>query len=946
MTTIYNILDSSYTKTDNYTHQTMNVYRGKYRLDHKQINHFWKSYTQELENNPNCREFFYGIAEKPHLETPIIADIDLKKVATGLFKPGEKVDADIEDPDEVFESEGKHEGKHDTTDSKIMKPDPELIERIKRHKKKLLYTQAEITTIVKIYNEELCKIINLEPDDLDCYVLEKPPYFCKTSSGVIYKKNGIHLHYPKIFLNRKAQELFLIPQVIRRVEEESLWEDLGKPSDIIDRSVCRNAWILYGSGKSRQSGAYKLTRIFGHDMRVKTLTESLIDSEYSIYDSKGEVKLSTQNVERMLPRILSIVPHRRRVYRTRPGLQLEPAAAPVVQQRTVSEKANRSRNLEECCKLLELLSVDRCSQYSSWLKVGWILHYESHGKRDGLDQWVDWSKYCDEKFDEIRCLYEWELMTRKSNTNRSNRVTMGTLIYMAREDNPKGYQTYLHNRKLKMVSIECNTHFQIACLLHTMFKDSFKCVSIQKKQWYFFTGVIWKEIDSGVDLRMAISKDITLLFEQLRRKKFLQLADEVGLDEQDSGMKELKLINRIVADLNTSNFKNNIMREACDLFYDRDFYDKLDADPKLIAFNNGVYDLEHNEFRQGTPDDYLSKCMPIEYNQHLSDTAPLVREVRTFIEKVFPDPELRKYFLDMSSDVFEGGNMHKKVIFWVGDGDNAKSKTQELFEVMLGPYAIKMNTQLVTGKKPSAGAANADLARTGGGVRWVVMEEPDRNEEINVGTLKHLSGNDSYFARDLFEKGKGAKEINPMFKLNFIANHLPPLKGADQATFNRVRVLPFESKFLTPDNEAGIKIPQRWNDQMRQKIFPAATMNKKKIKSLAPAFAWVLLEHRLQILGETRIEPKKVKDATNKYKVANDSIRAFLIADIVDEKGATVSIQSIYTEYKEWYHMEKGVQSTCSKQQLKEYIEKVWGPISAQGTWSDHRTKNASEHIN
>ena len=87
---------------------------------------------------------------------------------------------------------------------------------------------------------------------------------------------------------------------------------------------------------------------------------------------------------------------------------------------------------------------------------------------------------------------------------------------------------------------------------------------------------------------------------------------------------------------------------------------------------------------------------------------------------------------------------------------------------MLGDYAIKFSTTLLTGKKVANGAANPELARAGGGVRWAVLEEPDGDEEINIGYLKTLSGDDSYFVRDLFEKGKQTREIKPLFKLIFI----------------------------------------------------------------------------------------------------------------------------------------------------------------------------------
>ena len=221
--------------------------------------------------------------------------------------------------------------------------------------------------------------------------------------------------------------------------------------------------------------------------------------------------------------------------------------------------------------------------------------------------------------------------------------------------------------------------------------------------------------------------------------------------------------------VNNSSFVANgvVVHNCAEVFYNPVFKEKLDADPYLIAFKNGVYDLKLNLFRPGRPEDFLSKNMPINYI-NFSEDDERVQEVHTFFEQVFPDKSVRKYFLDVSSDIFVGGNHEKIVVFWTGDGDNGKSVTQSLFEKMLGKLSIKLNTNIITGKKPSAGSTFAELARAGGGVRQAVMEEPDGDEAINVGVFKNLSGNDSFYARDLFEKGKDTKEIIPLFKLIFI----------------------------------------------------------------------------------------------------------------------------------------------------------------------------------
>jgi hypothetical protein len=46
--------------------------------------------------------------------------------------------------------------------------------------------------------------------------------------------------------------------------------------------------------------------------------------------------------------------------------------------------------------------------------------------------------------------------------------------------------------------------------------------------------------------------------------------------------------NEIQKKIKGTTIKNNIIKEAKDLFWDADFYDKLDNKPYLFAFNNSA----------------------------------------------------------------------------------------------------------------------------------------------------------------------------------------------------------------------------------------------------------------------------------------------------------------------------------------------------------------------
>ena len=244
------------------------------------------------------------------------------------------------------------------------------------------------------------------------------------------------------------------------------------------------------------------------------------------------------------------------------------------------------------------------------------------------------------------------------------------------------------------------------------------------------------------------------------------------------------------------------MKEAMEVFYNGHFLEKLDANPWIVGFRNGVYDVKQHIFRIGHPDDYISKQLGVDYDTSMTEQDSRVADVHDFLEKIFPDKSVRDYFMDHSSDVFIGGNPQKLVAVWSGEGDNGKSVTQSLFEKMLELTLLNF-PQVLLLVNVLASAACPELVRAGNGVRWAVLQEPDQKDVINIGILKELSGNDTFFARGLYKEGS---EITPMFKLTMICNEPPKLPYSDKAAWNRIRVIPFETTF---SNEAPESIEQQ-----------------------------------------------------------------------------------------------------------------------------------------
>ena len=663
-----------------YTHVSMINPKGKYQLNRDSNEEFWELYNQSLITEGN--NFIIGLAEKPQNYMPVLCDIDIKKTE-------------------------------------------EEMEYLEVNNNKM-YTEKNLHMVIEIYQSVLRNIIEDCTDEhLLCVVLEKDMYTL-VKNGLKIFKSGFHLQFPNCFLSKGEHENQLIPRLQNSLKELNVFSNLDyeDSSVVLDAGYLKAPWLLYGGRKEGENmKPYKVTKIINSTGENISLEDAF--KYYNIYNISDQLIDMKGNILKNLPRILSILPSGRSCSEIKYGLPSPVKEKYIKKNKMVDENDENTYSNDDSLveklniskKLLEMLSDFRAEDRNEWMTIGWTLYNIGDGCTEALQLWIDFSSRCEDKFDENECISHWQKMTKKD-------VSLGTLHYFAKLDNEEMYKEFQIERGKKHIEegIE-GSHNDIAKLMFVLYGTEYICSSITNKTWYQFKNHHWEEIEGGIFLREKISSEIVKTFGKHGGEVFYN-SSVVDKSEDKVYHMKIKQLTKLISNLKNSPYKSNIMNEACEVFFNKNFKDKLDINPFLIGFKNGVYDLKLNVFRAGRPEDYISKCMPINY-VNFNKTDKRVLDVYDYLEKVFPDTSIRNYFLDNTSDVFEGGNKQKTIIFWTGEGDNAKSVTQTILERMLGPYAIKFNTTLVTGKKTQAGSTAPELARAGGGVRWAVLEEHD-----------------------------------------------------------------------------------------------------------------------------------------------------------------------------------------------------------------------------
>jgi P4 family phage/plasmid primase-like protien len=431
--------------------------------------------------------------------------------------------------------------------------------------------------------------------------------------------------------------------------------------------------------------------------------------------------------------------------------------------------------------------------YDKWIRVGWALKNTSVLL---LPVWLKFSSQSKEfKISDVNDLIDlWDTFDHDNQDG----LTSHSIMFWAKNDNQNEYYkvraetiSYFIEQTITHV-----TEWDFAQVLYQMCKDEFVCVSIKNNIWYEYINHRWYEIDSGNTLRLIISKRMHDMY----MKKTTDAVNALQkMDQSDDNYEVFRKRSNKLSDLCTclkkTNWKNNIMREAKELFYDKDFLNKLNDNPNLLCFNNYVIDFKNKIYRSGQPDDYISKCTNIDYvpYSHIIEKDKAIHdEIIQFMEELFPNEELRNYMWEHLASTLIGNNDNQTFNIYTGSGRNGKSKLVDLMSKMLGDYKATVPVTLVTQKRTGIGSTSSEIVQLMG-VRYAVMQEPSKGEVINEGIMKEITGGDPIQGRALF---KESVTFIPQFKLVVCTNTLFDIKSNDDGTWRRIRVCDFMSKFL------------------------------------------------------------------------------------------------------------------------------------------------------
>lgn len=607
-----------------------------------------------------------------------------------------------------------------------------------------------------------------------------------------------------------------------------------------------------------------------------------------------------------------------------------------VTSRLIEERQKEvKRTQAELCKIfLDMMSVERFSEEVARNKIGQVLFNVLKGSDEGLELWITTiaqklqalnNSYPDmetlarqlgitvEQLIEIRAnpeapqsqvqMDEEELQNIIATIDEASRElwqyygytesTIGTLKFWAKMDSPAQYTAFLQKDVLTL-AWKClnptSSHTDVAKLIHAKYSDQYCCANIKDNVWFGFWQHRWHELDKCHSLRCKISEELPPIFERIINECTNEYKKATGDEEKEKWLILSKVCAKMIKDLKTVPYKNHIITEAAERFFDPDFISKLDEDRCLIGMPNGVYELETGIFRPGKPEDFITLSTGKKYNPNYTWESPGVKEVVYYMKTVYPDIKLRHYVLKCFGTILEGGNMNKDFYNMVGEGDNSKSMIAKLIKLAMGKYISKIPVSMIMGKRGNADNATPHLADKKG-IRALFVEEPPKGQS-NVSVVKELSGNDDILSRALF---KMPIIFSPQWKLFVWTNHMLEAPAEEKAYWNRQKVVDHESTFA-------FDAPLTVEEQFAKKIFPRDPFFDRKLLAMAEPFLWCMIQWYSIFKQEGLIPPERVLHATKMAKLRNDIYLQYIQSSL--EQGSQndmITIGQLYENFRQWH---------------------------------------------
>ena len=334
---------------------------------------------------------------------------------------------------------------------------------------------------------------------------------------------------------------------------------------------------------------------------------------------------------------------------------------------------------------------------------------------------------------------------------------------------------------------------------------------------------------------------------------------------------------------------------------------RVQSPPNLIAFQNGILDIETMELREFLPDDVIPNIIPHDWNANAECQA--VDDV--LLKMACGSIDVLENLMEVVGVCMYRSCEFTQAAILLGEGSNGKSTYIRMIQALLGVENISSLDMAMLGKQFHTGQLAGKLANLG----------DDISNEFQHGDLlsvfkKIVDGNRVY--ADV--KGVEGFEFEPYATLVFSANEFPRLADYTDGMIRRLFPIEFNAKFSKHDADYDPRIARK-------------VTTKKACQRLA-----VLgIDGLHQVIANNGFTSNIASDRrVEEIKADNNSVLSWALENgfTLDSLNGHVSGE-LYKDYKSWC-VEFGYQAVShakfTRQIIKEFgvktaSERVGGTV-------------------
>lgn len=867
---------------------------------------------------------------KYRLLHPSTTDFDVKERSCSLFWEGFCELLSKRDKREISESFGLSEIVYNVTP--LVFTFNFVFSGNNKHKHYITdeYYRIIILNIQDVINEHL--EISKNEEEFTCCVLQSEENIIDSKNLTIIEQ--MRLHFPKCKVDKEIFTDVIIPSVIKKLKQI---DDLNfldkKPNNRWEKIILENTNFeeipLYGSTVKENYPVLVLTECYGR------ITKEQLDPDNmeEVPDTKQirDVFSKTEHFDVKRGRIQEYIFE---------DINDTYYWIPLLLSINYCQKETLTKNSSEDCdqdylepidkevnEYLKMLDPKRFRDKYYWNDVARCIYsiYKNNNEK-GIDILTKYTvKNSKKTRDDCEEHYTSELKSF---------LTIKTLAWYAREDNPSEYYKYRKTIYQKYLERALSlSHNDIAKLFYKIFWLDFACTmpgTGLTSKWFAFYNHRWNKVLRGSDIRIKLSNELLYIIVKYKKEE-----EEKG-EKTKEHLDKLKILKTLIDKLGNRSFCDSIVSFLSDIFHneDKDFDKKIDDNESLTGMENGIIEVMDDEvpsFRRGKPEDFISKNTGTCYCDKYHLAHPKVREFQRWLKETYEYQEVIDYRMKWDASGLRAGNHNQLLMCHTGPkGSNSKTEMKNFKHSAWGrDYAGEMPLYLLRESKKEGGPDPVKWQLKG--TRWASITEPSRGRNIGDAELKRVVGNEEEHVRDLNESGCIVKAT---YKTEMYCNAVPAVDNPDSACVRRLRSIPYTSLWVHKHDP---RLPKDYKDQEEKRVYQIDMKFSKKARSFKEAYFWLLVNvYYLRYEQEGLVEPIQVKETTDKYWEENDPYKLWTFDRVEDvwfdtgrtvlDDGTTLSSRKAYKDFCIWFKEVNGHKNDVpSRPTFREAVCNLWG---------------------